>query len=423
MTTVNVPSSSPTIVKNDWKENIMFLNVCHDEFTDRLCDVLKMEPCYYKGSTDGTDKFNSGETMIKEIRHSFRGKTVYLVAAVGYFVDHDIMKIKLLAYAALAAKAKQVNLIIPSFPYARQDRKTRSREAISAALVAHELQEIGIKRIITFDLHNSTIGGFFWPRDTTIDNLTTRSLMRQYVDNIVKEMKLTCDDVCIISPDMGGAKRAKKLALSDKKHPFNLAIIFKERKEAGKIASMQILGEENVKGKVAFIVDDMVDTAGTLSKAASLVMKSGAIKVYAIVTHPILSKNGCENINDSCLEKLVAFDTVRLNDHVITSMLVNGEKTSVIKPVDKRKLCGDKLEIISTAPLLAEAVRRQECGESFGPLYYAIYEEEDMDDEKDNEKVFSELRSSLKKSKSKTVLSASVASLEELGDNDYDVDS
>ena len=425
MSTINVSSSTTNKSIAAWKDKknkLVFLNVCHDEFTDNLCDSLGLEQCYYKGSTDGTDKFNSGETMIKEISKSFRGKTVYLVAAVGYFVNDDLMKIKLLAHAALAGKAEQVNLIVPSFPYARQDRKTRSREPISAALVAMELQNVGIKRIITFDLHNSTIGGFFNPVKTTIDNLTTRSLMRQYVEKVTKNMKLSYDDVCIISPDMGGAKRAKKLALADKKQPFNLAIIFKERKEAGKIASMQILGEKNVKGKVAFIVDDMVDTAGTLSKAASLVMKCGALKVYAIVTHPILSKNGCDNINDSCLEKLVAFDTVRLNDHMVTNMIINGDSVKVLKTVDKRRVC-KKLEIIPTAPLLAEAVRRQECGESFGPLYYAIYEDEPMDDEEENMKVFEELKASLKKSKSKTVLSTSVASLEELRGGDYDVDN
>lgn len=115
MTTVNLPSSSPVNAPKSWKDNLVFLNVCHDEFTDRLCDALGIESCYYKGSTDGTDKFNSGETMIKDIKHSFRGKTVYLIAAVGYFVNDDLMKIKLLAHAALAGKANQVNLIVPSF--------------------------------------------------------------------------------------------------------------------------------------------------------------------------------------------------------------------------------------------------------------------------------------------------------------------
>jgi ribose-phosphate pyrophosphokinase len=249
--------------------------------------------------------------------------------------------------------------VIPCFGYARQDKKDKSRAPITAKLIANLLEKAGANRIITVDLHASQIQGFF---DIPVDNLYAEPLMIKYIREHVMGEKSVDDagtktsgnaaasqksevtsNVVIVSPDAGGAKRAQSIA---GKVGLDLAIIHKERKRAGEVESMTLVGE--VDGKVAVLVDDMADTCGTMCLAADTLIRFGATEVYAICTHAVLSGPAIQRISDSAIKVMAVTNTIPLSKE--------GEEC-------------DKMHVIDVAPMLSETIRRTHNGESVSVLF------------------------------------------------------
>lgn len=235
------------------------------------------------------------------------------------------------------ASAKTINVVMPYYGYARQDRKARSREPITAKLVANMLEVAGVDRLLTVDLHASQIQGFF---DIPVDHLMGAPLIADYFDRA----GLTGDDVVVVSPDHGGVTRARKLAQCLK---TPIAIIDKRRSVDKMNTSevMNIIG--NVEGKTCILIDDMIDTAGTICHAADALAEAGATHVYASCTHPVLSGPALDNIQKSAIEKLVVLDTIYLPEERLI----------------------DKIEQISIADLISEAIIRIHEKRPLSPLF------------------------------------------------------
>ena len=241
-------------------------------------------------------KFSDGEFQ-PAFEESVRGRRIFIVGST--FPNSDnLMELLLMLDAAKRASARHITAVIPYFGWARQDRKDRPRVAIGAKLVANLLQAAGATRIMTMDLHADQIQGFF---EKPVDHLFASTVFLPYING------LNLEDITIASPDMGGSKRAyaySKFLNSD------VVICYKQRKGANEISYMELIG--NVEGRNVILVDDMVDTAGTLTKAADLMMERGAKSVRAVITHPILSGNAFERIENSKLEELIVTDTIPL---------------------------------------------------------------------------------------------------------------
>ncbi|KAI8683674.1 Ribose-phosphate diphosphokinase [Fusarium keratoplasticum] len=280
-------------------------------------------------------KYSNQETSVS-IGESVRDEDVFIVQSVAPGqVNDGIMEVFITANACRSASARSITVVLPFFPYSRQDKKDKSRAPISARLMANMLQVSGVDHVITMDLHASQIQGFF---NVPVDNLFAEpSIFRWIREN------LNIDDCVIVSPDAGGAKRATSIA-DRLKTAF--ALIHKERPRPNVVGRMVLVGD--VKDKAAIIVDDMADTCGTLAKAAATLNEHGARQVFAIVTHGILSGNAIETINNSCLSGLVVTNTVPLGDKV--------------------ERC-PKLKVIDVSGTLAEAIRRTHNGESVSYLF------------------------------------------------------
>lgn len=250
-------------------------------------------------------------------------------------INDGVMELLILINACRAASARRITAIIPNFPYARQDKKDKSRAPITAKLMANMLQTAGCNHVITMDLHASQIQGFF---NVPVDNLYAEPSMLRWI-----RLNLDVSRCVIVSPDAGGAKRATSIA---DRLEAQFALIHKERSRPNEVSRMVLVG--NVQDKTAIIVDDMADTCGTLCKAAGMVMDHGAREVVAIVTHGILSGNAIENINNSRLNRIVVTSTVPLGD--------------------KMQRC-PRLEQVDISPVLAEACRRTHNGESVSYLF------------------------------------------------------
>ncbi|KAI3635785.1 hypothetical protein MIR68_006423 [Amoeboaphelidium protococcarum] len=280
-------------------------------------------------------KYSNQETSVT-IGESVRDEDVFILqSGCGEINDH-LLELLIMINACKTASSRRITAVIPCFPYARQDKKDKSRAPISAKLVANMLTVAGADHVITMDLHASQIQGFF---DVPVDNLYAEPSMLKYIRDSIPDSQ----NAVIISPDAGGAKRA--VAIADRLN-LEFAIIHKERKKANEVSRMTLVG--NVNGKVAIIVDDMADTCGTLSLAAQTLVDAGATKVYAMVTHGILSANAIEIINNSLLEQLVVTNTIPQND--------------------KKQMC-PKLKVLDISATLSEAIRRTHNGESISYLF------------------------------------------------------
>jgi ribose-phosphate pyrophosphokinase len=274
-------------------------------------------------------KFNDGE-MQPIIKQSIRGEYVFIIGST--FQPHDnLMEMLLTIDAARRASAGYICCVMPYFGYARQDRKDQPRVPISAKLIANLLVEAGADRIMTLDLHADQIQGFF---DIPVDHLKSQAIYIPYFDT--QDMS----NVTFASPDMGGVKRAREYA---KHYERDMVICDKYRKRAGEISGMTLIG--NVKGADVILVDDLVDTAGTLCRAADLIMEKGAKSVKAIATHPILSGTAYEKIEMSKLEMLIVCDAVPLKE---------------ISP---------KIKVLSSAQLFAKGIRKTHNNESISALF------------------------------------------------------
>lgn len=277
-------------------------------------------------------QFSDGE-MSPFIMESVRGHDVFIVQSTFAPAD-NFMELLLMIDAAKRASAENVNVIIPYFGYARQDRKDKPRVSIAAKLIANLLSAAGASRVMTFDLHADQIQGFF---DIPVDHLDGNYIFVPYL----KSLGLT--NIMFASPDVGGIKRARSFA---KFFDAELAVCDKYRKEANKVESMRLIGE--VEGKDVVLVDDLVDTAGTICKAAALLKEKGAKSVRAVCTHPVLSGKAHETIENSVLEELTVTDTIPLS-----------QKSS-------------KIKVLSVSDLFEKAIRKIHDHESVSSLFIRL---------------------------------------------------
>ncbi|HMK60311.1 MAG TPA: ribose-phosphate pyrophosphokinase [Dissulfurispiraceae bacterium] len=266
--------------------------------------------------------FSDGELMV-QINDNVRGSDVFVLQSTCTPINNNIMELLLIIDALKRASASRITAVIPYYGYARQDRKVQPRVPISSKLVADLLTAAGTNRILTIDLHAGQIQGFF---NIPVDHLYAAPVLHDYFRNC--EFK----DLVIVSPDAGGVERARSFA---RRLDASLAIIDKRREAANVSKVMHVIGD--VKGMDAIILDDMVDTAGTTTQAARALMDNGARRVLAACTHAVLSGPAIERINSSPLEKVIATDTIPLDD--------------------KLSICS-KLRIQSVASLLGEAIKR-----------------------------------------------------------------
>ncbi len=277
-------------------------------------------------------QFSDGE-MSPFLAESVRGHEVFLIQST-FAPSDNLMELLLMIDAAKRASASSINVVIPYFGYARQDRKDRPRVAIAAKLIANLISAAGATRIMACDLHADQIQGFF---DIPVDHLDGSYIFVPYL----KSLKLS--DIMFASPDVGGIKRARSFA---KFFNAELAVCDKYRREANKVSSMRLIGE--VEGKDVVLVDDLVDTAGTICKAAALLKEKGAKSVRAVCTHPVLSGNAYENIENSVLEELAVSDTIPL------------------------KQPSNKIKVLTVSNLYAKAIRKIHDNESISSLFIKL---------------------------------------------------
>lgn len=279
-------------------------------------------------------KFSDGEIMVK-INESVRGRDVFLVQPTNAPSDTNLMELMVMADALKRASANTITAIIPYFGYSRQDRASEPRVPITAKLVSNLITVSGIDRVVTMDLHAGQIQGFF---DIPVDNLYALPVFYKYM----QDNNLCNDDTVIVSPDAGGVARARTYA---KKFGMPLAIIDKRRSSPNVAKVMHVIGE--VADKKCILIDDMIDTAGTLTEAAAALMENGAISVKAMATHGILSGPAIDRISNSVIEKVIITDTIdntRLKDFA-------------------------KLEILSVSGILATSIERIHNKESISSLF------------------------------------------------------
>ncbi len=279
-------------------------------------------------------RFSDGEIMV-EIDENVRGGDVFVIQSTCTPVNDNLIELLLMLDAFRRASAKRITAVVPYYGYARQDRKVAPRVPISAKLVADLITTAGAFRMLTVDLHAGQIQGFF---NIPVDNLFATPVLLSYV-----RQRLNHDEVSVVSPDAGGVERARAFA----KHlDASLAIIDKRRARANEVAEMHIVGE--VRDRIAVIVDDMVDTAGTLAAAATALKENGARAVLACCTHPVLSGGAIRRIEQSALSELIVTDTIPLSPDA--------------------QAC-KKIKVLSVAHLLGEAIRRTHDEESISSLF------------------------------------------------------
>ena len=285
--------------------------------------------------------FADGETSV-EFLENIRGEDVFIIQPTSTPVNDSLMELMVMIDAARRSSASRITAVIPYFGYARQDRKSASRTPITAKLVANLITVSGADRILTMDLHAGQIQGFF---DIPVDDLTSRVVFAKDIKKtigIIDDPEVEQAGTVFVSPDAGGAVRARKFA--DMFHG-DIAIVDKMRPEAGKSEVMNLIGD--VKGKHAVLVDDIVDSGGTLCKAAEAIMKAGALSVRAYITHGVLSGDACVKVEKSVLDELVVTDSIS----------------------DRCPKNCKKTRQVSVAPLFGEAIRRVTNEESVSSLF------------------------------------------------------
>ena len=304
-------------------------------FSGRATQYLADKIANSYGETLGVvtyQQFSDGE-MSPYLTESVRGHEVFIIQST-FPPSDNLMELLLMVDAAKRASSASVNVVIPYFGYARQDRKDKPRVAIASKLIANLLSAAGADRIMTCDLHADQIQGFF---DIPVDHLDGAYIFVPYLKS------LGLKDIMFATPDVGGIKRARNFA---KFFDADLAVCDKYRKEANKVASMRLIGE--VEGKDVILVDDLVDTAGTICKAAQLLKENGAKSVRAVCTHAVLSGNAYENIEGSVLEELVVTDTI---------------------PVKRET---PKIKVLTVSNLFAKAIRKIHDNESISSLFIKL---------------------------------------------------
>ena len=279
-------------------------------------------------------QFSDGEVSV-EVKENVRGSDVFIIQSTCSPTNNNLMELLVMADAMRRSSSARVTAVLPYFGYARQDRRPRSRRVpISAKIIADMIASVGVDRVLTVDLHADQIQGFF---DIPVDNIYGSPVL---LDDIEKQ---SYDNAIVVSPDHGGVVRARAFA---KRLNCDLAIIDKRRPDVNKVEIMNIIGD--VIGRTCVVVDDMVDTAGTLCQAAGALKAQGAERVYCYCTHPILSGNAIENIKNSELDELVVTNTI---------------------PLSSAARALEKIRQLDMSPLIAESVRRISNAESISAMF------------------------------------------------------
>ncbi|WP_333714667.1 ribose-phosphate pyrophosphokinase [Yoonia sp.] len=295
------------------------------------------------------ERFNDGEVFV-EVFENVRGEDMFIIQPTSNPANDNLMELLIIADALRRSSAARITAVIPYFGYARQDRRSKARTPITAKLVANMLVEAGVERVLTLDLHATQIQGFF---DIPVDNLYASPI---YALDAMHNFRGRMDEVMVVSPDVGGVARARDLA---QRIDAPLSIVDKRRGKPGEVAEMTVIGE--VKDKVCVIVDDIVDTAGTLCKAAEVLIENGAKEVHAYITHGVLSGPAVDRVSKSVMKTLVITDTIQASDAV--------------------KGCPN-IRIVPTAPMFAQAILNTWNGTSvsslfdhktLGPIYEGLY--------------------------------------------------
>ena len=308
----------------------IFSGNAHKELATRVVDRLRMD----LGAAN-VGQFSDGEVAV-EIHDNVRGKDVFVIQPTCAPTNDNLMELMIIADCLQRASAARITAVIPYFGYARQDRRVRSaRVPITAKVVADMLGSAGINRVLTIDLHADQIQGFF---DIPVDNIYATPVLLLDIE------RQNHEDLMIVSPDVGGVVRAR--AMAKQLNDTDLAIIDKRRPEANAAEVMHIIGD--VDGRSCVLIDDMVDTAGTLCTAARALKDSGAKKVVAYCTHPVLSGPAIDNINNSVLDEVVVTDTIPLKEDASAS---------------------PRIRQLSVADELAESIRRISNEESLSALF------------------------------------------------------
>lgn len=278
------------------------------------------------------DCFPDGETYC-QIHENVRGEDVFIVQPTCPATNHNIMEMLIMVDAAKRASAGRINAVMPFYGYARQDRKDKPRVPITAKLVANLISAAGVDRVVTMDLHAAQIQGFF---DIPVDHLYARPV---FIKHLRENCGVDGDNLVVVSPDVGGVKNAR--AYSDA-FGAELAIVAKHRVSATKVEAMNVIGD--VKGKDAFLIDDMTETGGTLCAAAKILKQNGAKRIFAGVSHAVIEDHARKRILESDIEELITTDSVPMAH-------------------------GEKITPLSVAPLFGEAIRRIHNGESVTSLF------------------------------------------------------
>ncbi len=282
------------------------------------------------------EQFNDGEVFV-EVFENVRGEDMFIIQSTSKPANDHLMELLIIADALKRSSAARITAVIPYFGYARQDRRTKARTPISAKLVANMITQAGIERILTLDLHAAQIQGFF---DIPVDNLYAAPV---FALDVMHHFNGRLQDVVVVSPDVGGVARARELA---KRIGCTLAIVDKRREKPGEIAEMTVIGE--VEGKICIIVDDICDTAGTLCKAAEVLVAEGATEVHSYITHGVLSGPAVERITNSVMKSLVITDSITPTEAVIAA---------------------PNIRIVPIAPMFAQGILNTWKGTSVSSLF------------------------------------------------------
>ena len=282
------------------------------------------------------EQFNDQEIFV-EVYENVRGEDMFIIQSTSNPANDNLMELLIIADALKRSSAARITAVIPYFGYARQDRRTKARTPISAKLVANLISEAGIERVLTMDLHAAQIQGFF---DVPVDNLYASPVFALDIEHHFRGNK---EDLMIVSPDVGGVARARELA---KRINCPLSIVDKRRGKPGEVEEMTIIGD--VKGKRCIIVDDIIDTAGTLCKAAEVLTAQGAKEVHSYITHGVLSGPAIERVKNSAMKSLVITDTIQPTEEVKSA---------------------ENIRIVPVAPLLSQALLNIWSGTSVSSLF------------------------------------------------------
>jgi ribose-phosphate pyrophosphokinase len=307
----------------------------------------------YRGMNVGlvdarVERFNDQEIFV-EVYENVRGEDMFIIQPTSNPANDNLMELLIMSDALRRSSAARITAVIPYFGYARQDRRSKARTPITAKLVANMIAEAGIERVLTMDLHAAQIQGFF---DIPVDNLYASPI---FALDILEQFKGDTSDVMVVSPDVGGVARARELA---KRINAPLSIVDKRREKPGEVAEMTVIGD--VTGKKCIIVDDICDTAGTLCKAAEVLMEHGATEVHSYITHGVLSGPAVDRITKSVMKSLVITDSIEASDAVKAA---------------------PNIRIVPTAPMFAQAILNIWNGtsvsslfetETLGPIYEGI---------------------------------------------------